>query len=108
MRCPECGEENRQDAVMCGLCKGLFVPPARPSQVVSVLGRPSQAVPVLGGDDERSGGVPMYVSDPQTSRPVPVYVPDRQTSLAGALGARRPSRAVPVLGARATQSVPWL
>jgi tetratricopeptide (TPR) repeat protein len=96
MRCPECGEENRQLALLCGLCKTLFVPPARPSQVVSVLGRPSQAVPVLEGTSDGSGAVREAVPETNTSRPYVVVAPTA-----------RPSQAVPVLG-RGTQSVPVL
>src|SRR5256885_17109377 len=118
MGCPDCGEETRKDAVLCGLCKRLFVAPARPSQAVPVLGRgayPSQAVPVLQPSSQPSGAVPVPITAVQSSRPISPRRPTRPAQVVSVLGRSsqeppgldpRPAQPAPVLGARPPPAAP--
>jgi tetratricopeptide (TPR) repeat protein len=55
MRCGSCGEENREGALICGLCKTLFAPAANasrsrpPPRATNAAGSATSVLVVLGG-----------------------------------------------------------
>jgi tetratricopeptide (TPR) repeat protein len=86
MRCESCGEENREGALICSLCKTLFAPAASaspgrpPPRAPKAAGSASAVLVVIGGLSVALAGGAVYRW--QTHRPPRLVVQARPTPLA--------------------------
>jgi thioredoxin-like negative regulator of GroEL len=75
MRCPECGEDNRPGALICGLCKALFGRPAAPSRPPAPPPSGPWASPSLSldGPPPPTSGFRIPAAPPPTRSPAPLW-----------------------------------